>query len=88
MTRTVLTILLFGAVSFAQKPLLFQPCIMCEILDDDSSSKVLEFFAEYKGKEYAFDTDAHREAFLRDPEVWLTWNDELAPVGRATLVPS
>lgn len=88
MTRVLLALLFVSTVSFAQKPLLFMPCMMCDILDDDSTAKVLSYFAEYNGKEYAFDTEAHRNDFLREPETWLTWSDEPEPDGIATLVPS
>lgn len=88
MIRVILGLLFFSTLSFAQKPLLFQPCMMCDILDDDSTAKVLTHFAEYNGKEYAFDTETHRDAFLREPETWLTWSDEPEPDGIVSLVPS
>lgn len=88
MTRVIAALLIAAATAFAQKPLLFLPCMMCDILDDDSTAKVLSHFAEYNGKEYAFDTEAHRDAFLRDPEVWLNWSDEPEPDGIVSLVPS
>ena len=74
--------------AYAQKPLLFQPCLMCDILDDDSSAKVLSYFADYAGTEYAFDSEAHRAEFLKRPDIWLSWSDEPEPDGHATLVPS
>jgi YHS domain-containing protein len=84
---TLTALMLFAAAASAQKPLLFLPCMMCEILDEDNSPKVLAYFAEYEGKEYAFDTEEHRAAFVKSPDVWLDWHDE--PVAEAgTLVPS
>lgn len=88
MLKIITALLITTAAAFAQKPLLFLPCMMCDILDDDSSAKVLAYYADYNGVEYAFDTEAHREAFLREPETWLTWSDEPEPDGHATLVPS
>lgn len=88
MRRVILTLLIGSAAAFAQKPLLFQPCRMCNILDDDSTAKVLSYFAEYNGEEYAFDTEAHRAEFLKSPDVWLNWSDDYEPDGHATLVPS
>lgn len=88
MIRVLLGLLIVTTVSFAQRPVLFQPCMMCDILDDDSTAKVLSHFAEHDGREYAFDTEAHRDAFLREPETWLKWSDEPEPDGIATLVPS
>lgn len=88
MIRVFLTLLFVATATFAQKPLLFLPCKMCEILDADSSAKVLSIFADYNGLEYAFDTEAHRDAFLREPETWLNWSNEPEPDGIATLVPS
>ena len=83
-----MAILFIATASFAQRPLLFQPCMMCDILDDDSTAKVLTHFAEYNGKEYAFDSEAHRDAFVREPETWLTWSDEPEPDGIVSMVPS
>lgn len=84
----ILLILILSTTVFAQKPLLFLPCMMCDILDDDSTAKVLSYFAEYNGHEYAFDTEEHRSAFLREPEVWLNWSDEPEPDGIVSMVPS
>lgn len=88
MLKVLAALLITAAAALAQKPLLFQPCLMCDILDDDSSAKVLAYFADYAGVEYAFDTEAHRAEFLKSPEVWLNWSDEPEPDGHATLVPS
>jgi len=80
--------LLVATAAFAQKPLLFLPCMMCDILDDDSTAKTLSYFTDHNGIEYAFDTEEHRAAFLSNPEIWLNWSDEPEPDGFATLVPS
>ncbi len=88
MFRVVLGLLIVTSAGFAQKPLLFQPCRMCWILDDDSTAKVLSYFAEYNGSEYAFDTEAHRDAFLREPDTWLNWSNEPEPDGITSMVPS
>ena len=88
MIRVFLGLLIVATAAFAQKPLLLKPCMMCDILDEDSTAKVLSYFAEFNGTEYAFDTEAHRDAFLREPETWLTWSDEPEPDGITSMVPS